>query len=170
MVSKYGRTECTKDLIEKKFLCDRRVFLWTYSWKWAIDKTSKSRMFLSIYYLLERQEPSTCFVISISKVLDNTLNTLSCCKKDFWKVPLDRIIFSNLLGFLLITHAQVIICFWFHQLKILTWKNLCFIELSTKSHWNTRLATSDVCCFWHWNTRLAVAYYRTDVWKTWFIK
>ena len=29
-------------------------------------------------------------------------------------------------------------------LTILTWKNLCLAEFSTKIHWNTRLAASDV--------------------------
>ena len=80
MAAKYDRTRCTKGLLEKNFLCDQRVFLWTYSWNWATDKTSKSRMFLSMYYLLEKQPPTTCLAICVSKVLDNTLITLSCRK------------------------------------------------------------------------------------------
>ena len=32
----------------------------------------------------------------------------------------------------------------FNILTILTWKNLCFTEFSTKIHWNARLAASDV--------------------------
>ena len=36
---------------------------------------------------------------------------------------------------------------WFDYLTILTWKNFCFNEFSTKIHWNTRLAASDVFQF-----------------------
>ena len=36
---------------------------------------------------------------------------------------------------------------WFDYLTILTWKNFCFNEFSTKIHWNARLAASDVFQF-----------------------
>ena len=58
----------------------------------------------------------------------------------------------------------------FGNLTILTWKDLCFTEFSTKVHWNTRLAASDVCHMFTQSIKFFWFDYRTDVWKRWFIK
>ena len=55
-------------------------------------------------------------------------------------------------------------------LTILTWKNLCFTEFSTKIHWNTRLAASDVFLMFTQSIKFFQFHYRRDVWKTWFLK
>ena len=52
-------------------------------------------------------------------------------------------------------------------LTILTWKNLCFTEFSTKIHWNTRFAASRV---FHMFTQSFKFLQMSDDWKTWFIK
>ena len=56
------------------------------------------------------------------------------------------------------------------MLTILTGKNLCFTKFNTKTHWNTRLAPSDVFHMFTKSIKFFWFHYRTDVWKTWLIK
>ena len=45
-----------------------------------------------------------------------------------------------------------------------------FTEFSTKIHWNTRLVASDVFHMFTQSVKFFWFHFRTDVWKTWFIK
>ena len=49
-------------------------------------------------------------------------------------------------------------------------KNLCFTEFSTKIHWNTRLAASNVFHMFKQSIKFFWFHYCTNVWKTWFIR
>ena len=81
-------------------------------------------------YLLYQQTTSLCSIscLMVFKISGNYE------QKFFWKTSLETCLFIT--RFLFFNRS--------FELTILTWKNFCFTEFSTKIHWNTRLAASDI--------------------------
>ena len=72
----------------------------------------------------------------------------SCFPVNFAKL-LRTPFLQNTSGWLLLIMLSLVIPTSSLILTILVWKNLCFTKFSTKIHWNTRLAASEVFICWH---------------------